>query len=146
MVWSDVVVRTSLFNEHRQGGHHKAVLPVNSTFTCLISCAPFFLVSAAVPVPCSLTSSRLGLRFRFHAASLLPRPGCGSGSLRSYYKVEPAGGRITTRKSPEDISVFRASHRKRRRLPTLPHCIAVPSAQVGLTSLFGMGRGGTPPQ
>ena len=35
---------------------------------------------------------------------------------------------------------------KRRRLPTLPHCIAVPSAQAGLTSLFGMGRGGTPPQ
>ena len=35
---------------------------------------------------------------------------------------------------------------KRRRLPALPHCIAVPSAQVGLTSLFGMGRGGTPPQ
>ena len=35
---------------------------------------------------------------------------------------------------------------KRRRLPTLPHCIAVPSAQVGLTSLFGMGRGGPPPQ
>ena len=34
---------------------------------------------------------------------------------------------------------------QRRRLPTLPHCIAVPSAQVGLTSLFGMGRGGTPP-
>ena len=35
---------------------------------------------------------------------------------------------------------------KRRRLPTLPHCIAVPSAQVSLTSLFGMGRGGTSPQ
>ena len=35
---------------------------------------------------------------------------------------------------------------ERRRPPTLPHCIAVPSAQVGLTSLFGMGRGGTPPQ
>ena len=35
---------------------------------------------------------------------------------------------------------------KRRRPPTLPHCIAVPSAQAGLTSLFGMGRGGTPPQ
>ena len=29
---------------------------------------------------------------------------------------------------------------------TLPHCIAVPSAQVSLTSLFGMGRGGTSPQ
>ena len=35
---------------------------------------------------------------------------------------------------------------ERRRLPTLPHCIAVPSAQAGLTSLFGMGRGGTLPQ
>ena len=35
---------------------------------------------------------------------------------------------------------------KRRRRPTLPHCIAVPSAQAGLTSLFGMGRGGTPLQ
>ena len=30
--------------------------------------------------------------------------------------------------------------------PTLPHSIAVPSAQAGLTSLFGMGRGGTPLQ
>ena len=39
-----------------------------------------------------------------------------------------------------------SSQKKRRRLPTLPHCIAVPSAPVGLTSLFGMGRGGTPPQ
>ena len=35
---------------------------------------------------------------------------------------------------------------KKRQLPTLPHCIAVPSAQPGLTSLFGMGRGGTPAQ
>ena len=35
---------------------------------------------------------------------------------------------------------------KKRRPPTLPHRIAVPSAQAGLTSLFGMGRGGTPPQ
>ena len=35
---------------------------------------------------------------------------------------------------------------KKWRPPTLPHCIAVPSAQAGLTSLFGMGRGGTPPQ
>ena len=32
----------------------------------------------------------------------------------------------------------------RRRRPTLPHCGAVPSARPGLTSLFGMGRGGTP--
>ena len=32
-----------------------------------------------------------------------------------------------------------------RRRPTLPQ-IAVPSALTGLTSLFGMGRGGTPLQ
>ena len=31
------------------------------------------------------------------------------------------------------------------RLPTLPHGSAVPSAQVSLTSLFGMGRGGSSP-
>ena len=49
------------------------------------------------------------------------------------------------KRSPEDIAVLGAPA-ERRRLPTLPHCIAVPSAQVGLTSLFGMGRGGTPPQ
>ena len=34
--------------------------------------------------------------------------------------------------------------RKKRQPPTLP-LNAVPSAQAGLTSLFGMGRGGTPP-
>ena len=49
------------------------------------------------------------------------------------------------KKSPKDIAVLGAPS-KRRRLPTLPHCIAVPSAHTGLTSLFGMGRGGTPPQ
>ena len=49
------------------------------------------------------------------------------------------------RKSPENISVIGTLY-KRRRLPTLPHCIAVPSAQAGLTSLFGMERGETPPQ
>ena len=35
---------------------------------------------------------------------------------------------------------------KNGRSPTLPHCIAVPSAKAGLTSLFGMGRGGAPLQ
>ena len=49
-------------------------------------------------------------------------------------------------KSLRNLSKPEALMKKRRRLPTLPHCIAVPSAQVGLTSLFGMGKGGTPPQ
>ena len=44
------------------------------------------------------------------------------------------------------IIILKLSVFERRRLPTLPHCIAVPSAQAGLTSLFGMGRGGTLPQ
>ena len=46
---------------------------------------------------------------------------------------------------PLSLADSRASSEKWRP-PTLPHCIAVPSAQAGLTSLFGMGRGGTPPQ
>ena len=37
-------------------------------------------------------------------------------------------------------------YEKKGRSPTLPHRIAVPSAQPDLTSLFGMGRGGTPAQ
>ena len=49
------------------------------------------------------------------------------------------------KKSLRNLSKSEALN-KRRRLPTLPHCIAVPSAQVSLTSLFGMGRGGTSPQ
>ena len=32
-----------------------------------------------------------------------------------------------------------------RQLPTLPTGMSVPSAMAGLTSLFGMGRGGAPP-
>ena len=48
--------------------------------------------------------------------------------------------------NPLIVADERASSQKKWRPPTLPHCIAVPSAQAGLTSLFGMGRGGTPPQ
>ena len=59
--------------------------------------------------------------------------------------VKKPSDRHTTEK-PRGIRFHRGSHLKRRRPPTLPHCIAVPSAQAGLTSLFGMGRGGTPLQ
>ena len=52
---------------------------------------------------------------------------------------------IHTKKESQGLSSPGLPYEK-RRLPTLPHCIAVPSAQVGLTSLFGMGRGGAPPQ
>ena len=36
-------------------------------------------------------------------------------------------------------------HRRKWQLPTLPPGGAVPSAMVSLTSLFGMGRGGSSP-
>ena len=52
---------------------------------------------------------------------------------------------VHTKKSPGSL-LNRGPLYKRRRPPSLPHCIAVPSAQAGLTSLFGMGRGGTPLQ
>ena len=42
------------------------------------------------------------------------------------------------KKSPQ----FLEGLNKGWRRPTLPQFLAVPSAQVGLTSLFGMGRGG----
>ena len=45
--------------------------------------------------------------------------------------TEPGMARavIINYKSPENIATLRASlFSKRRRLPTLPHCIAVPSA------------------
>ena len=56
--------------------------------------------------------------------------------------------KISGKKNKKASEIFRNLRLfiERRRRPTLPHCIAVPSAQVGLTSLFGMGRGGTPPQ
>ena len=47
------------------------------------------------------------------------------------------------KRSLRSFCSLRRLHRRRRR-PTLPHCGAVPSARPGLTSLFGMGRGGTP--
>ena len=66
------------------------------------------------------------------------------GSVEKRWDLWKAHKGHKQKKRPFDCSNERSN--KRRRLPTLPHCIAVPSAQVGLTSLFGMGRGGTPPQ
>ncbi len=71
-----------------------------------------------------------------HHTGIPARPGTRTqGEMATYAE---------TKKASRTVSV-REALIQRRRLPTLPHCIAVPSAQVGLTSLFGMGRGGTPP-
>ena len=44
----------------------------------------------------------------------------------------------------KDLQSFLIEGPQGWRLPTLPLGIAVPSALTGLTSLFGMGRGGSP--
>ena len=64
------------------------------------------------------------------------------GTKRNRYgnaKEPPRNG--TTKKE----TTFRVVSFVNWRLPTLPHGSAVPSAQVSLTSLFGMGRGGSSP-
>ena len=53
----------------------------------------------------------------------------------------PEGNSIPTKKRPPEL-LLKVS--EGWRLPTLPLGIAVPSALTGLTSLFGMGRGGSP--
>ena len=68
-----------------------------------------------------------------------PRQTCGMGCAAG-----DAGG--DTKKSRPTGDEPGGRQHERRRHPTLPHCSAVPSAQPGLTSLFGMGRGGTPAQ
>ena len=68
-----------------------------------------------------------------------PRQPCGMGCAAG-----AAGG--DTKKCRPTGDEPGGRHHERRRHPTLPHCSAVPSAQPGLTSLFGMGRGGTPAQ
>ena len=67
------------------------------------------------------------------ARSTTKRNRCGNA------KEQPRHG--TTKKE----TTFRVVSFKNWRLPTLPHGSAVPSAQVSLTSLFGMGRGGSSP-
>ena len=49
-------------------------------------------------------------------------------------------------KKPREDWYVLAGPSQKRRHPTLPHRIAVPSAHPGLTSRVGMGRGGTPAQ
>ncbi len=72
-------------------------------------------------------------RYRLH---LPPVPGLWDGTPPHKKNPSPPEEQQFQRKG-------RTSREKRRR-PTLPHCGAVPSARPGLTSLFGMGRGGAP--
>ena len=67
--------------------------------------------------------------------------------MQSYENIKISATVKAWNKEKHPVSLLKqGASRKKWRPPTLPHCIAVPSAQAGLTSLFGMGRGGTPPQ
>ena len=104
---------------------------------------------------------RLGVRLGvWNTPNLTQSPMCRAfegcqGISIAFFQIH-ARGRLTwtasegnsgiKKGSPHVSCDERASLLKKWRPPTLPHCIAVPSAQAGLTSLFGMGRGGTPPQ
>ena len=55
----------------------------------------------------------------------------------------PGGSRDSGRGKKREAGHF-VQPLEERRLPTLPLGVAVPSALAGLTSLFGMGRGGSP--
>ena len=59
------------------------------------------------------------------------------GNRRAHYPAPPPDRQAQKKVRPCDLTL-------KRRLPTLPQLNAVPSALMGLTSLFGMGRGGTP--
>lgn len=54
------------------------------------------------------------------------------------------GPPVNTKEPRRGMCPHRGS-RETRRLPTLPTGLSVPSALAGLTALFGMGRGGSPP-
>ena len=51
---------------------------------------------------------------------------------------------LCTAQNKEPRSLSTPGLAEERRLPTLPTGVSVPSAWTGLTSLFGMGRGGSP--
>ena len=74
-----------------------------------------------------------------HRRHPTPALGTDAGKRPSVGIGRPGGHE---RRSP---GVFRRPGFQKRRLPTLPTGGSVPSAMVSLTSLFGMGRGGSSP-
>ena len=101
------------------------------------SCKPIHASSApATSPPAEQTNKQPPASQHPKASQQPPRPPQArqqAGTLPS-----PPPDRQTQKKvRPCDLTL-------KRRLPTLPQLNAVPSALMGLTSLFGMGRGGTP--
>ena len=75
-------------------------------------------------------------------------PSKGSFGMRpegAITKVRFSSLRTHRSENEESLEDFVFEAFEKRRLPTLPLGVAVPSALVSLTSLFGMGRGGSSP-
>ena len=68
-----------------------------------------------------------------------------TATKRNRHETQPPRNATAQRGTTKKETTFRVVSFKNWRLPTLPHGSAVPSAQVSLTSLFGMGRGGSSP-
>ena len=82
--------------------------------------------------------------FRFHLTMDTLAFGCNLPTIRAVWGLAPVRARSCWANTKKETT-FRVVSFKNWRLPTLPHGSAVPSAQVSLTSLFGMGRGGSSP-
>ena len=77
-----------------------------------------------------------------NAIGLLGHSGRGRTNRRGTFR---SGSPTGTKKKKSRLNVTSIGTSEKRQLPTLPPGGAVPSALVSLTSLFGMGRGGSSP-
>ena len=94
------------------------------------------------PPASTVTSPRLSEKSASQSAiGLLGHSGRGRTNRRGTFRT---GSPTGTKKKPR-LNVTSIGTSEKRQLPTLPPGGAVPSALVSLTSLFGMGRGGSSP-
>ena len=94
------------------------------------------------PPASTVTPPRLSEKSASQSAiGLLGHSGRGRTNRRGTFRT---GSPTGTKKKPR-LNVTSLGTSEKRQLPTLPPGGAVPSALVSLTSLFGMGRGGSSP-
>ena len=146
MLWPAVLIRPEQMRQDRDPRHPDAAGgSARSGFAH--TCSSFPLASLAGPS-------------RYQARVLRPsrcRPHCltAADSKRLSRRVSGAtksaavrttgvAGVTQTLLYKKESGQFLVRTLEERRLPTLPPGVAVPSALAGLTSLFGMGRGGSP--
>ena len=95
------------------------------------------------PPASTVTPPRLSEKSASQSAiGLLGHSGRGRTNRRGTFRT---GSPTGTKKKKPRLNVTSIGTSEKRQLPTLPPGGAVPSALVSLTSLFGMGRGGSSP-